>query len=166
VGADIVQECLFALIQLCTLPETAEILRHSALGTDLWTPAILYGAPEVRDEKWDDVYSLCCQLNTAMLKAQKFYYLEEALNFWGIHGEPMIIKIFALTDLIHRCYLQSPEQIFHNLRQLLAFNVTILHAISEMVPYFQQWRLQQPNIIFRLMVSAAAAGLIWSKQIV
>ena len=151
-GPIIVQECMFALIKLAELPETSKILCNSSLSQQLWTPAILYATPETVDDKWDDVYVLCCALNTLMLKAQKYYYLEDALNFWGIHGEFMVIKINALTDIIHHCYLQTPEQNFVNIKRLLTFNVTLLHAIAEMVPYFQHWRLQQFDLLSRLMV--------------
>jgi len=153
-GPEILHECLSALIGLCDQTETSSILCGSHLSQLLWTPVISYAAPtpDSIDEKWSDVYFLCCQLNTAMLKSQKYYYLDDALNFWGIHGQFLAMKLCALTDLIHNCYLQSPEQNFQSIKQLLTHNFSILHAMSEMVPYFQAWRVAQLQTLNNLMV--------------
>jgi len=147
-----VQDSLGSLIRLSKYPGIAEVLQNVHLTTELYMPLAQFSSPDILDEKWLDVYMLCCDLNSAMMEAGQFYFLEESLNFWTIHGTFVTMKLFALTELINHCYLQTPDQNFQTIKQLLSFIGVVFHGLSVMIPYFQQWRLHQHETLLRLMV--------------
>lgn len=154
------QDALGCLIRLSRSEESVQMLLNASFAVKLYLPLAQFSSPDVLEEKWMDVYMLCCELNSAMVQAGKFYFLEESLNFWAMHGTFIVAKLFAFTNLINHCYLQTPDQNFQTIKQLLSFAVVAFHGISVMIPYFQQWRLEQHQTLLKLMVRFKNLNLI------
>ena len=151
-GPEIVAECLGVLIQLCNR-NSCNVLAYTSLSKYLWLPLGKFATTDLRDPKWNDVYLLGVHLNTRMINNLKFHYLEECLNFWGLHGLYLTHKLWDLADIVNHFFLKHPEKNFREMKELLEVIVFTLDGVAAMIPFIQQWRLQQPQPLTQVLVS-------------
>jgi len=133
------------------------MVQYCGLVKALWIPISKFAGDESTQsdkiKSWNKIYSLCIHLNTCLLSAQKFYYLEDGLNFWSINGLSLISKLWGLSELINRSPLTNPENNFKDLKDVLMFDVFILNFISTMLPYLENWKKLQKCDVNQVIVS-------------
>jgi len=119
----------------------------------IWYPLVVFARPESHpDPGWEQVYVLGLELTATLLRHQRYFFLEDVLNFWGIHGAYLSHKLWSLSEMTKTCVMNDPEKNYTNMRSLLNFNVFVLSTVTAMLPFHEEWRRQQPNEFTRILV--------------
>jgi hypothetical protein len=152
-GSEIAQHALYLLKALAEKGEPYGLLHNVDVVGNIWNPLVRFATPENPDPVWEEVYVLALDLTSVMLTKQKHYFLEDVLNFWGVHGSFLSFKLWSLSEMTKNCVMNDPDKNFTMMKHLLRFNSFILPVVFEMMVFKEDWRRQQKEEFDKTLVS-------------
>ncbi|CAH1785634.1 unnamed protein product, partial [Owenia fusiformis] len=88
---------------------------------------------------WSSIYCLATQLTMSMLSQLRHSFLQDALNYVGVHQERMHKSLERVKQVSNASVLQEAE--------------VTCYFIAELAHYSRQWRLQLPQVLNTLLTS-------------
>ncbi|CAL8145561.1 unnamed protein product [Orchesella dallaii] len=151
-GPNVVSASLATLIALAEDSQGYILLPSSGMSNSLWLHLHKFTVEGGSVKEWVEVFMLCLNFNSKLLRSLKRDYLDEALAFWGLFSSYLNSKLVMMMSLTEICLKElGTEEVEEDVKAVLRTNTFVLNGILNMMPYLEDWQRSQRAEVFKMI---------------